>query len=89
VRRGRKKYEENYYGAEPDSVLRCVVTGCTATVVAEVHTDSYAAALELFRGMHREKIRARRQGDERLFACRQHLEEDARMAELEWQMWMF
>jgi hypothetical protein len=79
-----KQREEPYYGM-PDVAPHCVVTGCLAPVVAEVHTDSYAEALRLFRGLRRQKVRSRRLGDERFFVCRDHLDHDQRMAALEWQ----
>jgi hypothetical protein len=63
----------------------CIVEGCTARIVAEVHTDSYADALALFRGVHRQKVRIRRLGDERFFVCQHHLECDERMRTLDWQ----
>jgi hypothetical protein len=80
---------ETYCSEEPDSVLRCAVTDCAAPVIAEVHTDSYAEALELFRGIRREKVHSRRLGDERFFVCRAHMESDERVAALEWQLLMF
>jgi hypothetical protein len=57
--------------------------------VAEVHADSYSAALELFRGIRRQKVHTRRSGDERFFVCANHLQSDSRMAGLEWQLLMF
>jgi hypothetical protein len=85
-----KQREEAYYAATgEEEVPHCVVRGCSSPVVAEVHTDSYADALELFRGIRREKVHARRMGDERFFVCRDHLESDRRMAHLEWQWLMF
>jgi hypothetical protein len=86
-----KQSGETYCAVTPDTDWspRCVVTGCIAPVVAEVHTDSYAAALEMFRGIRRETVRSRRMGDERLFACQEHLDHDKRMAALDWQWLMF
>jgi hypothetical protein len=84
-----KQREEAYCAVVPDPGPHCVVVGCTAPIVAEVHTDSYAVALELFRGVHREKVRSRRFGDERFFVCQQHLDSDQRMATLGWQWLMF
>jgi hypothetical protein len=81
--------EETYCAVASDASPRCIVTGCAAPIVAEVHTDSYADALEVFRGIRREKIRSRRLGDERFFVCQQHLDHDQRMATLEWQWLMF
>jgi len=66
-----------------------VISTCAAPAVAEVHDGDYAKALELFRGIRREKVRSRRAGDERLFACRGHLEHDSRMAALRWQWLLF
>jgi hypothetical protein len=73
---------------QPSATLpHCIVTGCTAPVIAEVHTDSYADALKLFRGIRREKVRSRRLGDERFFTCQEHL--DGQMAALQWQRLLF
>jgi hypothetical protein len=69
-----------------DSLPHCVVAGCGAPIVAEVHTDSYGRALEMFRRIRREKVRCRRVGDERFFVCQEHLDHDQRMAALEWQL---
>jgi hypothetical protein len=57
--------------------------------VAEVHADSYSAALELFRGVRRMKVHTRRSGDERFFVCASHLQSDPRMNTLQWQLLMF
>jgi hypothetical protein len=86
-----KQRGETYCAVTPgrDTSPPCVVTGCSAPVVAEVHTDSYADALEMFRGIRREKVRSRRPGDERLFVCLEHLEHDKRMAALGWQWLLF
>jgi hypothetical protein len=86
-----KQRGETYCAVTPDTetVPHCVVKGCSAPVVAEVHTDRYADALEIFRGIRREKVRSRRLGDERFFVCQEHLEHDQRMADLEWQWLMF
>jgi hypothetical protein len=84
-----KQREEPYYVMEAEIEPRCVVAGCTASIVAEVHTDDYAIALEMFRGIRREKIRSRRLGDERFFACQEHEEYYRRTAGLCWQLLMF
>jgi hypothetical protein len=84
-----RQREETYFVVEPDSTPHCVVEGCGASVVAEVHHGDYAIALELFRGVRREKVRSRRQGDEPFFVCPEHLERDPRMAALRWQWLMF
>ena len=84
-----KQRGETYYAVTPDTdhTPRCVVTGCSAPIVAEVHTDSYADALKMFRGIRRQKARSRRVGDERFYVCREHLENDSRMARFQWQEW--
>ena len=84
-----KQREETYCDMPSDTLPHCVVTGCPAPVVVEVHTDDYAAALALFRGTRRAKIHARRSGDERFYVCNEHLEHDGRMAGLRWQGLMF
>jgi hypothetical protein len=76
-------------GAEADAPPRCVVADCPAPVVAEVHDGDYSAALEMFRGIRRKAVRARRAGDERFFVCRRHLDGDRRMKGLSWQWLMF
>jgi hypothetical protein len=72
-----------------DSFPHCVVAGCTAPIAAEVHIDSYADALDTFRGIRRKKVCSRQPGDERFFVCQEHLDHDQRMAALEWQLLMF
>jgi hypothetical protein len=67
----------------------CVVPGCAERPVAEVHADSYSTALELFRGIRRQKVHTRRSGDERFFVCARHLQSDPRMTGLTWQLLMF
>jgi hypothetical protein len=81
-----KQREETYYAVEGP---RCVVRQCSAPVHAEVHCDDYAIALELFRGIRREKLRTRTIRDERFYVCRDHMERDQRMAKLRWQLLMF
>jgi hypothetical protein len=76
---------ETSYAVASETLPHCIVTGCTAPVVAEVHTDCYADALERFRGI-RGKVRSRRPGDERFFTCQAHLDHDGRMAALQWQL---
>jgi hypothetical protein len=66
----------------------CVVEACRGVPVAEVHCEDYGKALELFRGVRRDKVRSRRMGDERFFLCQRHLD-DPRMAVLRWQLLMF
>jgi hypothetical protein len=83
-----RQREETYY-VVADASPHCIVAGCTAPIVAEVHAESYADALELFRGVSRQKIRSRRLGDERFFACQRHLDHDQRMTALEWQWLLF
>ena len=87
-----KQRIETYYVGPPEDAAPaagCVVPGCMAPITAEVHTDCYSRALLLFRGIRRERIQCRRVGDERFFTCQKHLEQDPRMAELEWQWLMF
>jgi hypothetical protein len=80
---------ETYYAVASETLPHCIVTGCTAPVVAEVHIDCYADALERFRGIRRGKVRSRRPGDERFFTCQQHMDHDFRMAALQWQRLLF
>jgi hypothetical protein len=63
----------------------CVVESCRRVPVAEVHCEDYCKALELFRGVRRDKLRSRRRGGERFFLCERHLD-DPRMAVLRWQL---
>jgi hypothetical protein len=84
-----QRFEDTYYAVPSDTMPRCVVTGCIAPVVAEVYDGDYAVALRIFRGVKREKIRSRRVGDERLYVCSEHLENDRRMAKVQWQWLMF
>jgi hypothetical protein len=83
------KQREETYAAIPDVAPHCVVTNCLAPVIAEVEDAQYSVALEMFRGIHRQRVRTRRVGDERFFVCRDHLERDQRMARLHWQSLMF
>ena len=84
-----KQRKETYCAAAAMLDPHCVVTDCLAPIVAELHDDDYSAALGLFRGTRREKIRTRRLGEERFFVCREHMERDPRMALLHWQWLMF
>jgi hypothetical protein len=68
-----------------DASPHCVVTSCAEPIYAEVHDGNYAKALAMFRGVHRIP-RTRRVGDERLYCCRFHLENDPRMRGLQWQV---
>jgi hypothetical protein len=74
-------------GPPPVAAPHCVRSYCDQLVVAEVHKDDYGLAQEIFRGVHR-KLRSRRAGDERFFACEDHLEHDPTMAKLRWQRWL-
>jgi hypothetical protein len=81
-----KQRKETYYVVEANTGPRCVVAGCAAPIIAEVHCDDYAIALEMFRGIRREKVPSRRLGDERFLACQEHLDRDPRMRAVEWQL---
>jgi hypothetical protein len=52
---------------------RCAVPGCTGEVVAEVHEGDYGRAAQLFYGGRRRGGLRRRAGEERIYACSQHL----------------
>jgi hypothetical protein len=84
-----KQRKETYSAAAAMLTACCVVTDCLAPIVAEVFDEDYSRALGLFRRVCREKIQTRRLGDERFFVCREHLEQDPRMATLHWQWLMF
>ena len=88
MRQRVEKYVPDLPTAEP-AEPHCVISGCGLPVDLEVHCDDYAAALEMFRGIRRRKVRTRRQGDERFFICEQHLASDPRMRRLRRQEWMF
>jgi hypothetical protein len=68
---------------------QCAVWGCIEPPAFEVFTGDYNVARERLRGRRREKIQTRRAGDERLFACRRHMETEPRMAGLRWQRLLF
>lgn len=80
------KQRAELYVATTDATPRCIVDGCAARVVAEVHDDDYAAALHMLRNKKREKMRARRNGDERIYICATHRENDSRMARVRWRV---
>jgi hypothetical protein len=80
-----RSYGETYCAIAEKELPRCVVNDCNRPVVAEVHIDDYGRALLAFRGIRRLRLHARRSGDERFFACRWHLDNDARMQEFYWQ----
>ncbi len=73
------------YVATTSVIPYCIVGGCDANVVAEVHDCDYSIALRIFHGTTREKMRTRRLGDERIYTCAKHLENDWRMAKVRWQ----
>jgi hypothetical protein len=77
------------YCAEIDNEPHCVVAGCMERPCCELHDGCYAAGLKEFRGIHRAKVRTRRIGDERFYACATHLKTDPRMARFEWQCLLF
>ena len=81
----KKRKKDDYYVPAPDTKRRCVITGCTAPVVAQVDDDSYADGWKLLRGYSRKKKGRRRPGEEPLYACEDHLKNDARIAKLQMQ----
>jgi hypothetical protein len=52
------------------SSLHCVVAGCSAPIVAEVHVHSYGDASEMFRGIRRKKLSSRRPGKSAFLSAR-------------------
>jgi hypothetical protein len=50
----KKRKKDDYYVPAPDTKRRCVITGCTAPVVAQVDDDS-ADGWKLLRGYSRKK----------------------------------
>ena len=73
------------YVSTSSIIPHCIVGGCDVPVIAEVHDDDYSVASNLFRNKGREKIRTRRFGDERIYICAEHLDNDWRMAKVRWQ----